>query len=113
MYHMPFSESITLEPYVSQTSGHVRTYGTAVTIPANIAEVEKLVRDDQGIEKVVSSVVAIPPGTTISNKDRMTLPDGSQPVIVSISKAVDIPRKRVLYIEINVGRVQQGEQSRW
>jgi len=54
-----------------------------------LVQSNKLVRDRTGIEKISTCQILLSGGSTVGYKDRVTLPDGSQPLILSIEYMPD------------------------
>jgi hypothetical protein len=108
-FEMEFTRSVTIAPYVSTDVHGKNTYGTPVTVPACIDYLMKNIKDFRGNEVITSSWIALPPNTSISLKDQITLPDGSTPYIGSIGEAYDEEAREVVYKEVYVGRVKPGE----
>lgn len=77
-------QSVTIEPWTGN-NGDADTYGAGVANACRI--VQKSVKQMGGSgEVVVQSTVIVLNGTaTVTAKDRITLPDGSKPVILSVN----------------------------
>ena len=81
---------IAVEPWTGQNVYGDATYGTSVSMPARISKKPKLVRADDGRETVAGSIAWVDPAfVTIGPKDRVTLPDGSTPPVLSIDRIPD------------------------
>jgi hypothetical protein len=105
---MKYPQTVTLERYVSKDAYHNVTYGTPETIPAFIDYTIKKVIDFTGTEIVTSAWISFPPGTIIDYKDRVTLPDGSKPVIGSIAPICNYRTRTTQYIEVYVSKGRPG-----
>ena len=77
-------DSITIEPYVSQNAYGKPTHGAAVTTPCLIQSYGKMIRLDNGQEIVASTQIMTPHDTVVNTKSRLTLPDGSRPLILKV-----------------------------
>jgi len=106
---MKFVQSVTIEPLVSKDAYHNSTYGTSVSVKANIDYIIKNMIDSRGNEIITSAWVALPAGTAITYDSRITLPDGSKPYVGSICPAMNYRTKKVEYIEVYLGRLKPGE----
>jgi len=77
-------QSVTIEPWTGN-NGDSDTYGAGAAYACRIVQTAKKQAADQG-EVVVQSTVIVLNGTvTVTAKDRITLPDGSKPVILSVN----------------------------
>src|SRR5665647_1421872 len=106
---MKFSKSITLAPYVSKDAFHKNTYGTAVTVDANIFPIIKIYTDKSGSEVVSSAKLMLPKNTVIGYDDKITLPDNSTPYIGSIASESNQRTGECHYIEVYLSRLKPGE----
>lgn len=83
------TQTLTLEPRSAIDKYTEETYGTATSVLCRIVGMPKMVRAADGRE-VVSNGHAFtsgPSGATV--KHRLTLPDGSQPVIIRVDSFPD------------------------
>lgn len=84
------NQTITLAPATGLDGYGKATYGTAVSVPALVEQRLKMIRDAQGRE-VVSSTQAFVDGTTVvTTESKITLPDGSTPVILAVASMPDV-----------------------
>jgi hypothetical protein len=100
---MNFLQTVIIEPYVSKDAFHKSTYGEGVSVPANVQDITS--RDSNGkvgAMTTVSAWVALPPSTSITNEDRITLPNGSVTLIKSLSLIENYRTGSVQYIEVNI-----------
>lgn len=74
-----YEDTITVEPFSGETSGRVRTYGTAVPYPANITGGSKVTDATSGQEVVSTARVMIPNRVAIVLRSRVTLPADFDP----------------------------------
>lgn len=77
-------QSITLYPASGFNSNGQSTYSTSSTIPCLIQQQVMNTRDMMGNDAISTTQILIDGGVTITNKDKITLPDGTQPYIISI-----------------------------
>ena len=103
--------SDTLKKFQHQTISHVVSatsydaYGTVATSStytrAAIVQYSiKMIRDKEGNERVSTAQVYLSSTFTVSPNDKITLPDGTNPPIMSIGKTVDkdgITCQQVIY----------------
>jgi hypothetical protein len=78
--------TITREPYTGQDGFGAPTYGAAETVKGKWEAVTKQVRTPSGDEATSGDRIFFPGDPGINYDDRLTLPDGRQPPIMSISK---------------------------
>ena len=84
------TSTLTIEPWLSQDVYGKATYGPKVSISARISEKPTRVLDATGQTVVTGAVAWTDAGTTvITSKDRVTLPDGSQPPVISVQRMPD------------------------
>ncbi len=98
-------QTITLEPSTGQASPYAgsETYGPPVEVAADIENEFKKITNSAGKEVVASAVITLSPETTISAEDRLTLPDGEQPDIISIKTIKNKRTGQLHSYEVYVG----------
>lgn len=111
LFEMNYTRSVTIAPYTGEDRYGARTYGDAVVVPAILTSMIKDIKDFRGNTFLSDAWIAVPPDTTVGERDRITLPDGSAPYIGSISKIYDEEAEEYLYTEIYIGKVAPGEGS--
>ncbi len=84
-----FGQSVTVEPWVRDDQYGQPVYGAPVSYSARVQEKVKMIRDTQGQQVVSTSQVYFDGSVTVTVKDRITLPDGTQPLILSIGGSPD------------------------
>ena len=80
-------DTITVEPFVSETAGRAQTYGTAVEYAALIQRGAKRIIGAAGREVISNIQVYIPERVHIDQRSRVTLPTGfvpNQPPIIGL-----------------------------
>ena len=85
-------QTVTYEPFATHSSpfDDAPTYGTSRILRARVVEQTKLVRADDGKETISGRVAWVDEeDATITNRDRLTLPDGTQPAIVRVERSRD------------------------
>jgi hypothetical protein len=85
-------QTITYQAYsaLGDQYGQSATFGSEIDFRARVSPTSKLVVTSAGREVVASWVVWLDPGdTVIGSQDRITLPDGSTPHILTIERLVD------------------------
>jgi len=100
MYRMRFSDSVTIEKKISKDASHKVTYGTAKTVKCALQTGLQNLQMNTGKENIASAWIAFPPDTDVAIDDRITLPDGTQPHITSVSPQENDITKKVVYIEV-------------
>jgi len=99
---MDFPDTVTVYPFSSKNASHEVSYGTSRTQKCNYTELVEV--SQEGDNTIVSAWVAFPPGTSITQQDKIVLADGSIPAISSI-KRVDRPtRKKEEYVRVVLGK---------
>lgn len=73
------TDTVTIEPYVSQTSAQVATYGAAVTYQAQVLPWVERVITPAGREVRSTTAVIIPERVAVDPRSRLTLPAGFSP----------------------------------
>jgi hypothetical protein len=111
LFELNFTRSVIIAPYTGEDKYGERTYGTAVVVPAILVWLVKDIKDFRGNTFIADAWVAIPPEYNVSERDKITLPNGASPYIGSISKVFDEEAEEYLYTEIYVGKVAPGEGS--
>jgi hypothetical protein len=82
------TQTVTVETVTSRDGYGKPVYGTARTYRARVVGKTRLVRDANGVERVSSETVYAD-STDLMPTDRITLPDGSQPLILSVGSYPD------------------------
>lgn len=83
-------DTITITPSSSVNMYGARTYGgTPTTIRGRNRNQQELIKDAMGREILTTGRVYCYGNPTVSIGDLLTLPDGSQPIILSIDNNVD------------------------
>jgi len=76
-------DTVTVEPWAGQNPNGGATYGSPVSLRCRVVRGSRMFRDQQG--QMVLSIATLYAGADevrIGPKDRVTLPDGSQPPIL-------------------------------
>jgi hypothetical protein len=84
-------QSVTIAPKTGSDRFNNPTYGTPVTHKCLLTEQNQMVRSFQGEEVVSNTVVYLdaPARPELAPESQITLPDGRQPPILSISRYSD------------------------
>lgn len=95
------SSTITREPFVSHDKYGEETYGAAVPIQCRVQEKIERVAIASGEEVLSRGRVYLGSITGVETKDRITLPDGTTPEILSVQKVNDEdgPHHEVLFFK--------------
>jgi hypothetical protein len=83
------TQVVTWEPRTGLDEYSRPTYGAATAVRCRVVGRTKLVLDTNGQEVVSTTVVYCDGNPGISPEDRVTLPDGSQPVILRVESYPD------------------------
>lgn len=83
------AQEVTVESFVSNNEYSTPTYGPANTLSARVQSRSKKVIMADGRELVSSAMVYLAGGSGVLVNDRITLPDGNSPVILSIERLPD------------------------
>ncbi len=81
--------TVTVEPLTGRDDYGRPTYGAAVQYRARVVGKQKLVRAADGAERVSATTVYLASAPGVGPEDRITLPDGSRPPILAVSKVPD------------------------
>jgi len=84
-----FKQTVTIEPFIGVNAYAEPQYGLPATYPAFVQRKTKLVRDRTGREVVSTAQMYLDGTVSVGVQDRITLPDGSQPVILSVEVLPD------------------------
>jgi len=84
-----FNQTVTIEPFTGVNTYGEPQYGDPVQYSAFVQHKTKLVRDRTGQEVVSTAQVYLDGSVDVGIQDRITLPEGSQPVILSIEVLPD------------------------
>jgi len=76
--------SVTIAPYASVNDYGEPTYGTGVAYAALVIQKTKMVRDQQGNQKLSTVQVYLDGSVTVTVKDKITLPDSTIPLILAV-----------------------------
>lgn len=92
------NQTVTLEPYASTDAYGARTYGAAASVSARVVRKRQEIRDAGGETRISKAQVLIEGDQSVSLSDRITLPDGTMPPILSIGKTPDVGGTLVLQV---------------
>lgn len=84
-----FKQTVTIEPFIGVNAYAEPQYGVPVQYSAFVQRKTKLVRDRTGREVVSTAQVYLDGTVNIGVQDRITLPDGSQPIVLSVEVLPD------------------------
>lgn len=99
---MEFFNTVTLEKFVSQDKYQKRTYGTPTTLKCRMFQADTKLISGENAEAVSVAQIFFPPNTDVSLKDRITLPDGSQPYIQCVNPNYSEVTHKVVYVEVDL-----------
>lgn len=94
------NQVITIESATGVDAYGQSRYGTAVLVHSRVEGRNRKVLDAQGNEVVSSTTIYVDGPTVITTASRITLPDGTKPVILAIAEMPDIdgtPHHKVIY----------------
>jgi hypothetical protein len=84
------NQHVTIEPVASLDGYGQQGFGTGVVVDCLIVQKNNVVRDAQGVEVVSSTQLWLDGTVSVTAQDRLTLPDGSHPVILAVQSMPDI-----------------------
>lgn len=84
-----FTETITHEEFGGRNSYSKRSFGSPANYSARVVKINKLVKASDGGEVLSTTQVWIQGTPTVTPEDRITLPDGTTPIILSVEKYPD------------------------
>lgn len=82
-------DEVTWEPSTGYDADGAPAFGTGVTIKCRVSPRARKVLDAHGTEVVSAAVIYTEEAPAVSPNDRITLPDGSQPVIIRVERPPD------------------------
>jgi len=91
-------QKLVVEHFVDSNEYDEYAYSEPVEYRARIQQKVKMVRNNQGQEVVSNAQIYLEGKVSITVKDRITLPDGVQPLIQSISNTPDKYGRDVLKV---------------
>lgn len=95
------------EPYASINADGLKSYGTSVTRRAFVTAGTKALFRQTGTENVPGPTLLFLDNIAFDIRDRITLPDGSQPAIIEIEGITD-PGGGMYYTQVKCGRPERG-----
>lgn len=81
-------QSITIYPHTGFNSNGQSTYGSGSTVSGLMVQRVMNTRDSMGNDAISTTQILIDGSVAVTNKDKITLPDGTQPYIISV---LDMP----------------------
>jgi hypothetical protein len=96
-----FKQTVTIEPYAGLTDTVEYTYGTGVEYAARTEKRETAIRSATGEVVISHCIVYISGASTVTPKDRITLPDGTKPPILQVDDVRNVDgsaRMKVVYV---------------
>jgi hypothetical protein len=84
-----FPHWVTVEPYAAQDAYGEATYGDPAPYRARVEQTTRRVLTRDGQERVSGTVTYLVADRPIDPRSKLTLPDGTTPVILSVESAVD------------------------
>lgn len=94
------NQLITIESTSGMDAYGQSTYGTGVSVKARVEGRNRVVVDAQGNNAVSSTTIYVDGPTVVTTSSRITLPDGTTPLILAIASMPDIdgtPHHKVIY----------------
>ncbi len=82
-------QPVIVQRWTGQDAYAKPTYAPAVTLMGQISGVAQLVRTAGGQEAASNTTILLPGNAAIGVKDRLTLPDGTHPTILSVNTVPD------------------------
>jgi hypothetical protein len=83
------NQVLTIESHSGVDNYGVPSYGAPADIVARLTQKQRLVEQIDGTRAVSRSQAWCPPDVAITENDRVTLPDGTQPRLLSVSLLSD------------------------
>ncbi len=96
------------EPYASLNADGLKSYGTSVTRRAFVTAGAHALFRQTGVENVPGPTLLFLDNIGFDIRDRITLPDGSQPTIIEIEGIPDPERGGTYYTQVKTGRPERG-----
>ena len=95
------------EPYATVNADGLKSYGTSTTRRAFVTAGTHALFRQTGTENVPGPTLLFLDNITFDIRDRITLPDGSQPAIIEIEGITD-PLGGTYYTQVKCGRPERG-----
>lgn len=95
------------EPYASINADGLKSYGTSTTRQAFVTAGTHALFRQTGTENVPGPTLLFLDNISFDIRDRITMPDGSQPVIIEIQGITD-PAGGTYYTQVKCGRPERG-----
>jgi hypothetical protein len=92
------NQTVTLEPFSSDDGYGEKSYVEAATVSARVDYKQTEVRSDRGETHISTAQVMLEGDQSVSLNDRITLPDGTKPPILAITKTPDVSGTIVLQV---------------
>jgi hypothetical protein len=80
-------DTVSITPYVGHDAYGKPVYGTAVLHPARVEYELAMVRTPQGQERTSTSVVVLNGDFVLTERDKLTLADGTSPTVQQVARA--------------------------
>lgn len=95
------NDTVTVEPWTGQDAYAKPSFGAAVQYKGRVVSRIRMVRAFDGQEKVSSRTVWLAGDLKVDPRDRLTLPDGTQPPILSVNAFPDEtgPHHRMVFTQ--------------
>ncbi len=82
-------QTVAIEPWSGNNAYGEARYGPGASYPARVQEKVKMIRNAKGQEVVSTAQVYLDGVVPVTVKDRITLPNGTQPLIQAITSSPD------------------------
>lgn len=82
-------QPVIVERWIGQDAYAKPRFAAPVTIMGQVSGVAQLVRSTNGQEQASNTTLILPGDAAIGVKDRLTLPDGTHPTILSVNTVPD------------------------
>lgn len=82
-------QTVIIEPWTGQNVYAEATYGPGANYSARVQQKVKMIRNAQGQEVVSTAQVYLDGSVSVTTEDRITLSDGTQPLIQAVTSPPD------------------------
>ena len=84
------NQLITIEPTTGMDAYGQSSYGTGVSVKARVEGKNRMVMDAQGNNVVSGTTIYVDGITVVATSSRITLPNGTKPLVLAIAEMPDI-----------------------
>ncbi len=92
------TEQVTFEPRITTDIDRVQSYGSGQVVDAYIERFPRMTRDATGRDVLAHAMIVIDITPTVEPTARCTMPDGTQPLILNVSRYGELIPHQEIFI---------------